>query len=81
MSRQELLQEIALLPIQEQLLLLQAIAQSLQAELQEPPTNPPFDSAAVDRLHGALRGLGESDDEGISTLRYNYLSEKYTRVH
>ncbi|MBL7989559.1 MAG: hypothetical protein JNJ94_15965 [Chlorobi bacterium] len=78
MSRQELLQEIALLPIQEQLLLLEAVAQSLQAELKEPPTaDTLFDPTAVERLHGVLRELGELRDEDLQKMRDKYLSEKY----
>lgn len=75
MTYQELVLAITQLPLNERLLLLEAVARSLREELTPPPEKnvTPFES-----LRGILKPNGPMPtDEELERLRDEYLLEKY----
>ena len=72
---QELLTEINTLPLEERLILLEALSRSLRAELSAaaPAVAP------VNRVRGLLKPAGPAPDEAEMQQAYTrYLIEKYT---
>jgi hypothetical protein len=79
MQLQELQQTIEKLPVEERLILLSAIAQSVQRDLQP---QPKLDKRAIiDQLRGCLKQPGKSalTDAEIETMREQRLMEKYLK--
>ncbi len=75
MTFQELLTEINSLPLEERLILLEALTRSLRTELSPPPQT----IAPVAKIRGLLRPSGPVPDQAEADDAYTrYLIEKYT---
>jgi hypothetical protein len=74
MTFQELLTEINSLPLEERLILLEALTRSLRTELSPPPQA----IAPVDKMRGLLRPAGPLPAPAETDDYTRYLIEKYT---